>query len=59
MEPRFRQLEPISTHGDIPSTSSANLVSVSLGCEMLFIAGVVDRVRSIDAVIMGRHSTRA
>jgi len=55
----LREPEPISTHRDIPSSSSAHLLSVSLGCEMLFITGVVVRVRSMDVVIMGWHARRA
>jgi len=48
----------LAPHRDISESSSAPLVSVSLGCEALFIAGVRDgegvvvRVRSGDALVM-------
>ncbi|PWW77930.1 hypothetical protein C7212DRAFT_175906 [Tuber magnatum] len=50
--------DTLAPHRDISEASSASLVSVSLGCEALFIAGVgegegvVVRVRSGDAVVM-------
>ncbi|KAG0123900.1 hypothetical protein HOY82DRAFT_574277 [Tuber indicum] len=50
--------DTLAPHRDVSEASSAPLVSVSLGCEALFIAGVgegegvVIRVRSGDAIVM-------
>ncbi|RPA96745.1 hypothetical protein L873DRAFT_1810771 [Choiromyces venosus 120613-1] len=50
--------DTLAPHRDVSEASCAPLVSVSLGCEALFIAGVGDqegvvvRVRSGDAVVM-------
>jgi len=50
--------DTLAPHRDISESSSAPLVSVSLGCEALFVAGVGDeegvvvRVRSGDAIVM-------